>query len=485
MTRLVLGIALIGCVIPAVTLLGKDVEKPNIIFIMVDDLGKDWIGCYGADDIQTPHIDDLAAGGMKFHNAWSMPQCTPTRVTLLTGQYPWRTGWVNHWDVPRWGVGYFDWDGHTSFATVMKSAGYTTAIAGKWQINDFRVEPKALEKHGFDDWCVWTGFETQNPPSGKRYWDPYIHTRDGSRTYEGQFGPDVYCDFLIEFMRQHRDQPMMVYFPMALTHGPLVHTPLAPDVQDKFAKHKAMVRYTDHLVGRIVAALENLEIRQRTIVIFTTDNGTSGGVLGTVNGVRPSGGKASKFEGGVCAPFIVNGPGLVPAGVDTQALVDFSDLLPTFAELGGATLPDAALDGRSFAPLILGQADDSPRTWIMALGHGAAALDARGVRGKNDYADRVIRERRYKVWVDTDKQIQAIYDLHEDPREQRNLLDSDDPQVAAALARLQAVVDQTPDKDARPKYRKRDPLPWDRQFREGTPKDTKNTKKNKRARKRP
>ena len=74
--------------------------KPNILFIMVDDLGKDWISCYGADDIETPHIDRLAKGGLKFHNAWSMPQCTPTRATLLTGQYPWRTGWVNHWDVP-------------------------------------------------------------------------------------------------------------------------------------------------------------------------------------------------------------------------------------------------------------------------------------------------------------------------------------------------------------------------------------------------
>ena len=90
--------------------------KPNILFIMVDDLGKDWISCYGADEIDTPNIDRLAKGGLKFHNAWSMPQCTPTRATLLTGQYPWRTGWVNHWDVPRWGVGYFDWANYTTFA---------------------------------------------------------------------------------------------------------------------------------------------------------------------------------------------------------------------------------------------------------------------------------------------------------------------------------------------------------------------------------
>ena len=83
-------------------------QKPNILFIMLDDLGKEWISCYGAEDIETPNIDALAAGGMKFNNAYSMPQCTPSRATLLTGKYPWRNGYVNHWDVPRWGIGYFD-----------------------------------------------------------------------------------------------------------------------------------------------------------------------------------------------------------------------------------------------------------------------------------------------------------------------------------------------------------------------------------------
>ena len=230
--------------------------KPNILFIMVDDLGKDWISCYGADDIETPHIDRLAKGGLKFHNAWSMPQCTPTRATLLTGQYPWRTGWVNHWDVPRWGVGYFDWAKYNSFAKVMKTAGYATAIAGKWQINDFRLQPDALKKHGFDDWAVWTGYETGNPPSNERYWDAYIHTRTGSRTYKGEFGPNIYCNFLIDFMKRHRDEPMMLYFPMALTHGPLVPTPDERNATSSRDKLKGMVQYTDTLVGRLVAVAQ-------------------------------------------------------------------------------------------------------------------------------------------------------------------------------------------------------------------------------------
>ena len=87
----------------------SSVDKPNIIFIMLDDLGKEWVGCYGAEDIKTPNIDALAAGGMIFNNAYSMPSCTPSRSTVLSGKYPWRTGWTSHWDVPRWGIAYFDW----------------------------------------------------------------------------------------------------------------------------------------------------------------------------------------------------------------------------------------------------------------------------------------------------------------------------------------------------------------------------------------
>ena len=94
--------------------LGNFIDKPNIIFILLDDLGKEWISCYGGENIKTPHIDKLASSGIKFSNVYSMPQCTPSRVCFLTGQYPFRNGWVNHWDVPRWGLGYFDWNKNPS-----------------------------------------------------------------------------------------------------------------------------------------------------------------------------------------------------------------------------------------------------------------------------------------------------------------------------------------------------------------------------------
>lgn len=226
------------------------------------------------------------------------------------------------------------------------------------------------------------------------------------------------------------------------------------------------MRYTDLLVGRLVAALDDLNLRQQTIIIFTTDNGTSGGHLGTVGGKRPSGGKAKKHEGGVCQPFIANCPGRIPAGAETDALTDFSDLLPTFAELGGAKLPaNLVLDGKSVAPVILGKPSVLPRDWIMALGHGAARLDAKGVRGVADYADRVIRDQRYKVWIEPNRKISALYDLQSDPLEKHNLLGSQLPDLAkASLAKFQEVMKTMPANDARPQYRPREPQAWDKTF---------------------
>lgn len=443
-------------------------EKPNILFIMVDDLGKDWISSYGAEDIATPNIDALAAGGMKFNNAYSMPSCSPSRVTLLTGKYPWRNGFVSHWDVPRWGVAYFDWKKkeNTTFARLMKDLGYATCAAGKWQINDFRIEPQALKKHGFDDWAMWTGFETGNPVSGERHYDPYINTpTDGSRTYIGKFGPDIFTDHLINFMRNHKEEPMCLYYPMILAHPPQVSTPDEPDATIHLDKHKAMVRYVDKLVGRLVSTLDELGIRERTIVIFTTDNGTVPGVTGTLNGLRVKGAKGKAVELDVCSPFIVNCPGMVPAGVETEVLTDLSDMLPTFVELGGGQVPEElVIDGTSIAPLILGKNQDSEREWIMALGSGAARLTENGVRGANDFEKRVIRDKQYKVWVSTEKQIIRLHDLREDPWEEKNRLNSGRAEDKKALQKFQAVIDSLPDKDAHIHYEPRASNPWDQEL---------------------
>ena len=165
-------------------------------------------------------------------------------------------------------------DSETAFATL--SRPIIILILGSL----FLAE--AMRKHGFDDWCMWTGYESGNKASEERYWDAYVNTPKGSETYVGKFGPDVYTDYLIHFINEHKDEPMMLYFPMALTHGPLTTTTAEPDVKDSKEKFKAMIRYTDRLVGRLCKALDKLRIRERTIIIFTTDNGSGGGHIGNL-----------------------------------------------------------------------------------------------------------------------------------------------------------------------------------------------------------
>ena len=179
--------------------------RPNIVFVMLDDLGKDRVGCYGSQEGLTPNIDRLAAEGMQFANVYAMPLCVPTRTTFLTGQYPAHHGWSINWNVPFYGVGHFAPDAYPSIARALRAAGYATAAAGKWQLNDFRVQPEILRQVGFQSYCMWTGVERGNVSSSqKRYWDPYVHTRNGSRTRKGRFGEDVFTRFLIRFMSVSR-----------------------------------------------------------------------------------------------------------------------------------------------------------------------------------------------------------------------------------------------------------------------------------------
>ena len=262
-------------------------------------------------------------------------------------------------------------------------------------------------------------------------------------------------------MKRRRDEPMLLYFPMVLTHTPFVRTPKEPDVSEPIDQHKAMVRYVDHLVGRLVSALDELGLRERTIIFLTTDNGTSRRIEGGMNGRRVGGGKATLIENGTQMPFIVNGRGLVPEGVVSDALTDFSDILPTFVDLAGGELPENEIfDGRSIAPVILGKDAEGPRQWILSMGYGPARLDDKGVRPARDYADRVLRDKRYKLHV-LDRKPAKLYDLRENPWEERNLIDSTAAEHVAARRKLEAVLAGFPKQDGRPRYDPLPPQPWD------------------------
>ena len=439
--------------------------RPNIMLILLDDLGKEWVSAYGASDIETPNIDELAASGMRFENAWSMPQCTPSRLSILTGQYPFRHGWVNHWDTPRWGDAYYDWRLNPSLARIMRDAGYNTVSAGKWQVNDFRIEPDVMVKHGFDDYAMWTGYETGNPPSAERYWDPYIHTKEGSKTYEGVYGEDFFTQFILDFITKNRDSPWFAYYPMNLPHEPFVNSPLEPKAEGVLGKHKAMVRYADFLLGKIIDHLEEINELDNTIIIWTTDNGTHGALKGKLNGRIVRGGKQKITENGINAPFIVYGKELVPHGVVTDALVDFTDFLPTFVQLAGAKIPeDIAFDGESFADLILGKSNDSPRKYIVSMGGlNEAERSDKGVENAFVFRNRVIRNKRYKLYANSSPEygLDKLIDLKNDPEEQKNIILSEDEHIVQIVGTFSNILKQMSPKDNDPIYTRRDPNPWD------------------------
>jgi arylsulfatase A len=280
----------------------------------------------------------------------------------MTGRYGFRTHWYhNDMKTP---VSLAE--NNTIFAQILQHAGYVTAIAGKWQLFGTQKE------YGFDESCIWayenylpegvahTGaYEKPGKPS--RYWHPCILNNGAyQETRPDDYGPDLFTDFVIDFARRHKDQPFLAYYAMCLTHGPFYPTPdsLEPGADkmrnDREKNFGANVAYMDKLVGRIAAALEELGIRDNTVLFFTTDNGTGG-----VAKNRPR-------EIGCRVPMIVNCPGLVRSLGACDELIDFSDVLPTLAELGGARVPENyILDGRSFAPLLLGRPYEQ-REWIFS-----------------------------------------------------------------------------------------------------------------------
>ena len=396
-------------------------QKPNIIFIMVDDMGRDWVSCYGAEH-QTPNIDQLANQGVLYQTAWCNPICTPTRVTLLTGQYPFHHGWVQHYDVPRWGGAGFRADRFITFARLLRESGYATAIGGKWQINHLGQDPEILKKHGFDEHCVWPGVEEGKPETVERFWNGLLLT-NGKRS-KVPYGPDAINDFLIDYIKRHKGDPFLIYYPMLLTHGPHTTTPMnkAKAPEGKPALFAGNVTYMDYLVGKLVAAIDDLGLKERTLIVFTGDNGSASS--GTLNGEPYPKGKGRQADWGVHVPFIVRAPFLSKGGIVSRDLIDFTDLYPTFLDLAGVTPPKTLrLDGKSFVPSLRGDEDPfKKRSWIYSQ--------------IGDF--RMIRD-----WYHIVDNKGAFHNLLNDPRQEREV-NPQDKIAPGRRQRLQIILDRFP-----------------------------------------
>ncbi len=323
-------------------------DKPNIIFILADDLGIDGVSCYGADKHKTPNIDKLAASGTRFETCYAAPLCGPSRCLLMTGRYAFRTGGITNGSWRGDGPGAKSKD-EWSIAKVLKQSGYVTGESGKW-----RQVGETPRDWGFDEYCT-------DPTAGGWFWKDSYEKNGEQVSAPGSYNPDIIQAFSIDFIQRHKEKPFFLYYAMHLVHGPILRTPDSkPDTKEFYEDN---IAYMDKQVGAIVAEVEKLGLREKTLIVFTADNGTALTYPSTIGGRMINGKKASMLEGGSRVPYIASWPGVTPAGKVSKDIVSFADQLPTLAELGGAKLPEGAkIDGISLAPQLRGE-KGKPREW--------------------------------------------------------------------------------------------------------------------------
>ena len=339
--------------------------KPNIVFIMADDLGYTDVACFGSKYYETPNIDRLATQGMKLLSHHHCQNCTPTRAALMSGQYGARTGVYTVGGTDR-----FDWsqrplrpvDNVTNLpldrdiiAKQLKAAGYATGMFGKWHIGERDEYHPA--KRGFDEAIV---------SAGKHF---NFATNPVTDYPEGQYLADFLTDRAVDFITRHQDKPFFLYLPHFGVHSPL---DAKPELIGKFkskpgvgghdnSTYAAMIYSVDESVGRVMKTLDDLKLADNTVLIFTSDNGGVGGYereginnkgSDTTDNAPLRSGKGSLYEGGTREPFIVRWPGVTIPNTACNVPTIHVDVFPTMLEIGGATKPRQVLDGESLVKLM-------------------------------------------------------------------------------------------------------------------------------------
>jgi arylsulfatase A len=392
------------------------VKKPNLILIMSDDMGYECVRANGGTSYLTPHLDELAKTGTRFTHCYSQPLCTPSRVKIMTGM-------SNARNYVQFGV--LDRK-QTTFAHLLKKEGYATCIVGKWQLGK---EIDSPQHFGFDESCLWQHTRAaRDQGKDTRYPNPHLEINGQAKDYNnGEYGPDVVTDYLCDFMERNQDRPFLGYYPMILPHDPFRPTPDSenPKSKDGTRNYRDMVAYVDKMVGKIVSKLDELGLRENTLVLFTCDNGTSGAIKSELNGTIVQGGKRKMTDAGTHVPLIANWPKTIPEKQVVGDLVDFSDFLPTLLDAAQSPLPtNLTLDGQSFLPQITGK-QANPRKWVHCYYR----------RGK-EKAQQWTRTQRYKLY-NTGK----FYDVSLD-RLEKNPLSTFTPEQKKTRAILQSALDQ-------------------------------------------
>ena len=409
-------------------------DRPNILVVLADDLGIECLSSYGGNSHKTPNIDKLASQGMKFTDCFSNPYCSPSRANLLTGRYPFKNGMKQViFDLKAHADTYLDATTQPSFARQLKMAGYSTAIAGKWQLS-FLKQRNQINEFGFDQYQCWQIFNDKNERTS-RFHKPYFNQNGTIIADEiaSRYGPDVNVDFLIDFIKSchEKGQPFLAYNTSLLPHFPWVPTPDSDD--KKYAPptvaHKGnpkyfpdMVTYLDKSVGRLMQALDDLGIAENTILVFLADNGTDRDLTNLwIEDKTIQGGKGTMTDRGTHVPLIVRWPGRIKAGSICDDLIDFSDLFPTLCELADAPLPEKEIHGRSFTSQLFGE-PGHPREWVHV----------------QDKEQRHIRNMEYIL--NNQNQLRHVVELWNDPG--KALSGKLSENEMAARKKLQSVFDE-------------------------------------------
>lgn len=334
-----------------------DHGRPNVILILADDIGAEGLASYGSTIYTTPHLDQMAGEGMRFNNAYATPLCTPSRVMIMTGVYPERAGFNGLMGKK---AGTRLPASIPTFGNYFKEAGYATAIAGKWQLGTFDEFPNQPVEHGFDRFCMWTWY--YKGKKSDRYYSPQIAI-DGkifNRTPK-DYGPDIYSKFLLDFIDENKDKPFFVYYPMALVHAPFDDPPAlrelaeqkyTDDMEKTARKYGHMITYMDDIIGKIFAKLKENGLDDKTLVIFTGDNGTDPRIVSKLPGMNLKGGKFSLTEAGLRVPFIARWPGVIKPAVKEE-FISLVDVLPTLASILNIPLK-AEVDGMDLSHYFYG-----------------------------------------------------------------------------------------------------------------------------------
>lgn len=339
--------------------------RPNIILIMADDIGFETISSYGSIDYQTPRINKMAREGMRFDQCYSQPLCTPSRIQMMTGKSNFR-------NYERWG--YLN-QNETTFAHILKSQGYATCIAGKWQLKGDEFAPY---KSGFDEYLLW---QLTSTSYNERYKNPKLVQNGKMTKYEnGEYGPELFVNYIKSFIERKKDEPFFVYYPMTLSHNPFGPTPNSGKAYADFKVvnegesggspsnnifFKDQMAYLDKNVGEIIDKVKELGLEENTLILFTGDNGTGVEIKTQMkDGKIIPGMKGQTTEYGTHVPFIAYWPGKITKGQSNDHLVDFTDFLPTISDAATIKLPETFVtDGKSFLPHLLGK-PYTPREWL-------------------------------------------------------------------------------------------------------------------------